>query len=272
MHDNDMTKKREPRSNGGDDGCCHRVFGGSYDICDYGETLKLIRSTPVNLNQNPSKKCDKKTGEREGKINAPTFAYKTVHGMNPPVFLRGRTDAPKKEWRCIFVDEGLKDEWLDELNSLPVEIRSTDEGKGDLRPAFVIFRMPEKFDSLHDEMVSELATEPSFKVNHDIGRSGRPRICVAADVKKGDERWEGWWSSLPGKIRKAYESTMERSGNLFSFDGIESFEEGYVNMALDRSSGIERDRLCEMAVQDLEPIYFKKNRSMKGVLEKLGCD
>ena len=83
----------------------------------------------------------------QGKINAPTMAYYTVYGKYPEEALRGRSDHPKKMWRGNDVDENLEDKWLEELNDLPVEIKSTDAGKDKTRVAFVIFRMPEGQDT-----------------------------------------------------------------------------------------------------------------------------
>lgn len=144
------------------------------------------------------------------KVNAPTFAYKTVYGKNPPSFLSGRTDEPKKLWKGLQVDKGLKDEWLDRLNSLPVEIRSSDEGKSKDRPAFVIFRMPEKYDSLHKKMVMELDKNKDIYAKSDVGMAGRPRICVANKVTRGGRGWSKWWDSLPDKINMAYTSVVGR--------------------------------------------------------------
>src|SRR6056297_2066475 len=86
------------------------------------------------------------------KINAPTMAYRTVYGKYPEEPLTGKTNNPKKTWNGVEVDENLKDEWLNELNSLDVEIKSTDEGKSKERVAFVIFRMPEDKDNLYKEV------------------------------------------------------------------------------------------------------------------------
>ncbi len=138
------------------------------------------------------------------RINAPTLAYKTVYNKFPEERLRGRTDSPKKEWNGILVDKNLKDEWLDELNSLDVEIRSTDEGKSKERVAFVIFRMPEGKDKSYKKVEENLKKEKELYVSSDVGFEGRPRICVAKDIKVGDEGWEEWWSSLPKKIERAY--------------------------------------------------------------------
>lgn len=143
--------------------------------------------------------------KRGYKVNAPTLAYKTVYGKSPEIPLRGRTDAPKKIWKGIDVDKNLKDEWLEDLNSSGVEIKSTEEGKSKERVAFVIFRMPEGQDDLYKKVEENLKKEKDLFVSSDIGMQGRPRICVAKDIIVGEKGWEKWWSSLASKIKKAYE-------------------------------------------------------------------
>ena len=144
------------------------------------------------------------------RINAPTMAYKTVYGKFPEEPLRGRTASPKKEWKGLWVDEHLKEEWLEKLNSLDVEIRSTEEGKDKVRVAFVIFRMPEGKDNLHKKLEKNLKNEKDLHVSSNIGTGGRPRICVAKDIKYRDKGWEKWWSSLPEKIERAYAKTINK--------------------------------------------------------------
>lgn len=143
------------------------------------------------------------------KVNAPTFAYKTVYGRDPDNFLPGRTNDPKKNYKGLLVDKGLSNKWLNSLNSLPVEIRSTDEGKSPERPAFVILRMPEGKDGLYKKMVKNLKRNSDLKVMGDIGMMGRPRICVAGKIWKGRPNWRSWWDSLTNKILMAYQNTVK---------------------------------------------------------------
>lgn len=156
--------------------------------------------------QNFAKMLFKKLGN---KINAPTFAYKTVYGKMPENNLMGRTNSPKKIWKGIDVDKNLKDEWLEELNSMGLEIRSTDEGKSTERVAFVAFRMPKEKDDLYKKFEENLRQEKDLFISSDIGMGNRPRICVAKDIVVGEEGWEEWWSSLSGKIKRAYGKTLE---------------------------------------------------------------
>lgn len=138
------------------------------------------------------------------------MAYYTVYGEYPKQRLRGRTAGDKKIWHGLDVDASLKDEWLEALNELPVEIRSTDEGKDETRIAFVIFRMPEGKDDLADTMVNNLQHHDGIKAHSDIGSLGRPRICVASRLWLGEPGWSEWWQSLPEKIRTAYDQTVEQ--------------------------------------------------------------
>lgn len=143
-------------------------------------------------------------GGGSGKVNAPTFAYKTVYGSAPSGYLSGRTDAPKKSWGGHQVDVGLKNRWLDELDRLPVEIRSTEEGKSEERPAFVIFRMPKGEDDMADAMAAKLRQYPATYSRAEVGQGGRPRICVAGKIWNTSQGWQQWWDKLPGRIAKAY--------------------------------------------------------------------
>ena len=145
------------------------------------------------------------------KINAPTFAYKTLYGKEPKAPLSGRTSDPKKMWNGLDVDKGLKDEWLESLNAMPVEMRSSEEGKGADRPAFVVTRMPEGKDKLAKDMVKALRKE-GLVSNYDIGQGKRPRICVTDKMWKGKKGWEKWWEKLPGKITNAYDSLEKKAG------------------------------------------------------------
>lgn len=144
-----------------------------------------------------------------GKINAPTFAYMTLYGEYPPEPLTGRTRGKKKIWRGLDVDAGLKDEWLEKLNNLPVEMRSSEEGKSADRPAFVIIRMPEDKDNLACDMTSALRRRDLI-TSYDTGQGNRPRICVVNKIVKGDSGWEDWWESLPDKISDAYNEIINK--------------------------------------------------------------
>jgi hypothetical protein len=142
------------------------------------------------------------------KINAPTMAYRTVYGVYPKEPLIGRTNYPKKTWKGIEVDKNLKEEWLEKLNSLDVEIKSTDEGKSKERVAFVIFRLPKEKDKFYEKVEENLKKEKDLFVFSDFGIENRPRICVAKDIKVGDKNWEKWWETLADKIKRAYDKAI----------------------------------------------------------------
>lgn len=151
---------------------------------------------------------NKKILNSKGNVNAPTMGYYTVYGKYPNFYIRGRTSNPKKLWNGLNVDSNLKDEWLDKLNNLPLEIKSTDEGKDKTRVALVIFRMPKDKDNLYKKMVENLKKETDIFVSSDLGYENRPRICVAKAITPRDKTWEKWWSKLPAKLKRAYKKTI----------------------------------------------------------------
>jgi len=209
-------------------GKCIPILDGKFELCKNDNEKSILRLR-ISKNDIPSKNCENRAqrsgmGMQQGKINAPTFAYRTVYGQDPPQFLRGRTNSPKKLWKGLYVDEGLKDEWLEELNALPIDIRSSEEGKDELRPAFVMFRMPPQLDDLNDDMVKNLKKHSDLLIGSNIGQGGRPRICVANKITKSDVGWEDWWSNLPSKINSAYENTLESNGLQVTFDDDDDLE------------------------------------------------
>ena len=111
-------------------------------------------------------------------------------------------------WKGIDVDENIKDSWLEELNSLPVEIKSTDEGKDKKRVAFVIFRLPVEKENIYKKVEQNLA-EKGLKVSSDIGIENRPRICIAENIIVGEPGWEEWWNTLAEKIKVSYEEAIK---------------------------------------------------------------
>jgi len=197
--------------------------GGKWGSNSFTPSTKMLKYWDIDILRDYFKKFEpgvelifiEAKSEFGEKINAPTFAYQTIYHKNPENFLRCRTDAPKKNWRGHDVDKGLKDELLERLNDLPIEIRSTEEGKSPQRPAFVIFRMPEGKDNFVDQIIDALKNESDIFVKSDIGGGGRPRICVAGKVWKNQDGWQNWWETLPDKIKRAYEKVMETNSDLF---------------------------------------------------------
>jgi len=145
---------------------------------------------------------------QRGKVNAPTLAYKTVYNKEPDIPLRAMTNQPKKVWNGMPVDKGLKDKWLKELNNLPVEIRSTKEGKSKERPAFVIFRLPIEYKNKTELFVKTFKVKNTF-ISFDIGMEGRKRICIASPITNEDPNWEKWWDNLPKEILKVYNKVIK---------------------------------------------------------------
>ncbi|MBW2675792.1 MAG: transglutaminase domain-containing protein [Deltaproteobacteria bacterium] len=137
------------------------------------------------------------------RINSPTLAAMAVFGETG--WVRGRTGHPIRLWRGVEVDIHLKDEWLDELNSIPdIEIRATCEGHREdgLRPTYVVFRLMPEQDHKAESVAEALRNEGVCSLA-DIGAEQRPRIVAAAGLAYGDAGWEDFWRELPNRIRRA---------------------------------------------------------------------
>ena len=142
-------------------------------------------------------------------INAPMAAFRAVYKEDPATPLTGRTIFSKRKiWNGLDVDYHLKDKWLEALNRLPIEVRSTEEGKGPSRPAHVAFRMKESSKDGDVPIMVKSLEMMGYSVYTDVGLGNRPRIVVAATVSPEDgEKWEAWWENLPFSILKAYDNT-----------------------------------------------------------------
>jgi len=144
--------------------------------------------------------------------NAPTFAYRTLYGKNPTERLNGMTNAPKKKWNNLKVDACLKDKWLDRINNLPVEIRSTDCGKSSERPAFVIFRMKSGEDILATKLSDELNKLKNISSLAEKGRAGKYRVSVVGNTWEGQSDWKKWWDNVHIAILNSYNKVVKREG------------------------------------------------------------
>jgi len=167
---------------------------------------------------------EKKVKEAEGGRNAPTFAYITVTGKEPEEWISGRTEHENKEWNGYRVDKNLKVEWLESLNDISgIEVRSSCEGHGDGRFAFVMIRFEdEENDYLGEKLAGFLNRFDDVFSKAEEGNAGRIRICVAGDTWYGEDDWEGFWSNLPGWIEKAVTEVLKEKHENVSegvFDG-----------------------------------------------------
>lgn len=140
------------------------------------------------------------------RINSPTLASIAVFG-DQGQWIRGRTTHPTRIWRGIEVDEHLKDEWLEAINSIPeMEVRASCEGHwegGELRPTYLVFRLLPEEDSKAELVAGILNSEVGIYSLTDIGWGERPRIVVAAKLAYGDPGWEEFWSGMANRIRVA---------------------------------------------------------------------
>lgn len=157
-------------------------------------------------------------------VNSPTLAYLSVYGEMPNTPLRGRSNYPKRIWNDKEVDKEFKDNWLEDLNSIPdIEVRATDIGHSADRVAFVVFRFKDKKnDSKAKDIADSLNKLAELYCKSDIGTEGRPRICVAGKIKLGDKNWEEWWNSLAGKIKGIVKEEFEKLDlEQFKAEGID---------------------------------------------------
>jgi len=136
------------------------------------------------------------------KLNSPTFAYYTLYGKYPDFPIRGKSDSPKKEYNGIFVDENLKNEWLDRLNNLPVEIKSTEEGKDDVRVSHVAFRLyePYCYDEYQLKEISDKINKyDGYYSSINLGMENKWRLIVCGNNwidRTTIDEWEQWWEKL----------------------------------------------------------------------------
>lgn len=142
-------------------------------------------------------------------VNSPTLAYMTVYGKKPEEPINGLSDSPKKKYGKIYVDKNLKNKWLDALNNLPVEIRSTEEGKSEIRVAHVAFRFNEKDEDIKKIKLFEKELNKLRKYNiyakFDIGGDEkRPRLMVAGKTWQGQKDWVKWWENVSDYILNTY--------------------------------------------------------------------
>jgi len=153
----------------------------------------------------------KKTGNRfsgPGKLNAPSFAWETVHGKPLSSFRRGRAPGTvERMWDGLAVDENLQDEWLNDLKNLKgVEIRSSCQGhppKGEW-PSFVVIRL--KNESKVKNTIKKLHDGKYTFCKADTGNMGFTRVCIATPLYSGGPKntlWEKWWSTLADRIKLA---------------------------------------------------------------------
>lgn len=178
-------------------------------------STEMEKQSEETNQENPSKNSQ----DYIGKINAPMFAYKTVHGKLPDFFLSGRTNAPKKIWRGVDVDEVLDENVLEQLNDIPeIEGRSSEAGKDENRPAFFIFRLNQNENKAED--VAEKLRQQGIKSLAEIGQGGRPRIIAAENIKYGDKGWEQWWESLPSKIKQAVQNANTNQTEKTGMDNL----------------------------------------------------
>ena len=163
--------------------------------------------TQTMLEEIQIEKEETSTADRLGRMNSPTFAYMAVYGKVPEQWISGRTDYPEKPYKvpgrdvAVTIDEHLKPEWFDALNSIDeLEIRASCEGHDAERVAYIVFRLRQENDAQAEEVSRRLNEVEGIYSRCDIGTEGRPRIVVAGKTWYGQDDWSSWWEELPMKI------------------------------------------------------------------------
>lgn len=249
--------------------------GGFTDVDYVKEVKDGVAAKKFSENTNPNIRDKLKAEFAKEWVNSPTFAYQAVYGKLPDTPLRGRTDSPKRIWNDKEVDKEFKNNWLEDLNSIPdIEIRATDIGHSSNRVAFVVFRFKDKKnDSKAKDIVDSLNKLSGLYCKSDIGTEGRSRICIAGKIKLEDENWEKWWSSLAGKIKKIVEKEFEKAeeGNIDYVIGDTG--KGVLQLHI---MGIEEDKISELKKVSAEAVRSRANPTklkmlLKGAIGEQGA-
>jgi len=139
-------------------------------------------------------------------LNSPTFAHLAVYGETKD--LSGRSDHKQQICNGIEVDEHLKCEWIEKLNSIPeIEVRASCEGHDKDRVSYIVFRLKSEGDS--GVVQSELNKLEGLYSLMNVGNQGEPRIVVAGKTWYGQPDWVIWWTSLAGKIESVVEKIVK---------------------------------------------------------------
>ena len=153
-------------------------------------------------------KSNEKLNEQRNpnKINAPTFAFKTLYDKMPPQQIRGREEHQKQNIKDIPIDKEIPKKAIKELVKIQeIESRSSCQGESELKPTFLIFRTINQDQNYVDKLVNNLNKQKNVKVGYDIGMGGKFRICVTWKIWAGQKGFEEWWKNLPNKINSALE-------------------------------------------------------------------
>ena len=141
---------------------------------------------------------------RNGKINAPTFIYRIAHGKSGG-FMQGHINHPSQMINGISIDSGIPADVIKKLNNIPeIEMRASCQGESEERPAFIIFRLPNKDPK---KLVNGLNKCKDIKAGYDTGNQGQIRIGITnPDIyynMSNKARYQEWWNILPGMIKNA---------------------------------------------------------------------
>lgn len=139
------------------------------------------------------------------------FSYIAVYGRTPPEgFLPIQTDSDEDEWNNIKKDIHLKNEWIEQLNTIPeIEILSTCEGHARYIVTHIIFllkdqeRIEEVYKKLKQLPTSIYATK-IIPIQTSVGVC----FCIAIynwyrEHMTDNSDWEKWWDNIIDHIKNS---------------------------------------------------------------------
>jgi len=142
---------------------------------------------------------------RPGPMNGLTSGYYACYGILPPVPLGGKSPGViQRPWRGYDVDPNLKDHWLEDLNCLPgMDLISIEEGEGQLRPAHIVLRIPDKKEE--DDLAKKVLKIKKMKgryIHLDRDMKDNRLITIAGLVMPGDVDWFRWFQGTVDFLKR----------------------------------------------------------------------
>lgn len=142
-----------------------------------------------------------------GKINAPEFIYQIIYGELPSGGLRGRgAEHPEKIVNGVGIDKAIPKKAIRQIDKISkIETRSSCQGESEIRPTFLIIRIPGATENQVKKFVDNMSSFQDIYCGYDIGNEGQIRIGIATLLwpEKDMKSFKRWWLELPEKIQRS---------------------------------------------------------------------
>lgn len=143
-----------------------------------------------------------------GKVNAPTFSYKTVYKKNPVPPIYGKEASHETyNHNGIPIDINIPKSVIQELNNIKsIELRSSCQGDSERHLTFIVFRPLDRSEQTAKNIVNNINKNKGYIAGYDIGMEGLPRICISSNLWYSEEnktKFLNWWKNLPKVIKKS---------------------------------------------------------------------